>query len=202
MQLQLAMAYGRRLSDLQEVPSIWGTTNNEQLQTDWCSASLQQRWEGNETGELGKQHNTTQQHWRMDRKGLEIVKFLLDWHYLLTEPPVEGSIPEIYFCFVCSVYSKGKDKVSWLQFMKYLKLIDNLCNGNTLVCMPKNALLQRYEDPFSCFDKIVYINRLSLSLLLRASTNTTSTANNINNRSHSPAPVSYTHLTLPTICSV
>ena len=160
-------------------------TTNKYRQTD---AQLHYSSDGRVTRQENSANNTAQQHWRMDRKGLEIVKFLLDWHYLLTEPPVEGSIPEIYFCFVCSVYSKGKDKVSWLQFMKYLKLIDNLCNGNTLVCMPKNALLQRYEDPFSCFDKIVYINRLSLSLLLRASTNTTSTANNINNRSHSPAP--------------
>lgn len=107
----------------------------------------------------------------MDRKGLEIVKFLLDWHYLLTEPPVNGSIPEIYFCFVCSVYSKGKDKVSWLQFMKYLRLIDKLCNGNTLVCIPNNALSQHYEDLFRCFDRITYINRLSLALLLRTSQN-------------------------------
>lgn len=107
----------------------------------------------------------------MDRKGLEIAKFLLDWHYLLTEQPVDGSIPEIYFCFVCSVYSKGKDKVSWLQFMKYLRMIAKLCDENTLVCVPKNALQQHYEDPFRCFDKITYINRLSLALLLRASTN-------------------------------
>lgn len=114
----------------------------------------------------------------MDRKCIEVVKFLLDWHYLLTEPPVEGSIPEIYFCFVCSVYSKGKDKVSWLQFMKYLKNIDKLCNGNTLVCVPKNALEQRYEDPFRCFDKIVYVNRLSLALLLRTSQSLTSTYSN------------------------
>lgn len=105
----------------------------------------------------------------MDRKGLEIVKFLLDWHDLLTEPPVNGLIPEIYFCFVCSVYSKGKDKVSWLQFMKYLRLIDKLCNGYTLVCIPSNALNQHYEDLFRCFDRISYINRLSLALLLRTS---------------------------------
>lgn len=105
----------------------------------------------------------------MDRKGLEIVKFLLDWNYLLTEPPVNGSIPEIYFCFVCSVYSKGKDKVSWLQFIKYLRLINKLCNGNTLVCIPDNALNIPQEDIFRCFDKISYINRLSLALLLRTS---------------------------------
>lgn len=107
----------------------------------------------------------------MDRKGLEVAKFLLDWHYLLTEPPLDGSITEIYFCFVCSVYSKGKDKVSWLQFMKYLRIIAKLCDENTLVCVPKNALHQHYEDPFRCFDRITYINRLSLALLLRASTN-------------------------------
>ena len=117
----------------------------------------------------------------MDRKGQEIVKFLLDWHYLLTEPPVDGSIPEIYFCFVCSVYSKGKDKVSWLQFMKYMRMIDKLCNGNTLVCTPQNALQQHYDDPFSCFDKITYINRLSLALLLRTSQSMAFTNTNSNN---------------------
>lgn len=105
----------------------------------------------------------------MDRKGLEIAKFLLDWHYLLTEPPVDGSIPEIYFCFVCSVYSKGKDKVSWLQFIKYLRIINNMCSGNTLVCVPNNALDKHYDDPFRCFDRIIFINRLSLALLLRTS---------------------------------
>lgn len=121
--------------------------------------------------QLGKSKCILQIKLRMDRKGLEIAKFLLDWHYLLTEPPLEGSIPEIYFCFVCSVYSKGKDKVSWLQFMKYLRMISRLCGKNTLVCVPKNALQQHYEDPFRCFDKITYINRLSLALVLRASTN-------------------------------
>ncbi|GAV26925.1 hypothetical protein PMKS-000386 [Pichia membranifaciens] len=129
----------------------------------------------------------------MDRKGLEIVKFLLDWHDLLTEPPVNGLIPEIYFCFVCSVYSKGKDKVSWLQFMKYLRLIDKLCSGYTLVCVPCNALSQHYEDLFRCFDRISYINRLSLALLLR----TTQSLNyayvppsspDSNRQSNSPSP--------------
>lgn len=120
----------------------------------------------------------------MDRKGLEIVKFLLDWHYLLTEPPVNGSIPEIYFCFVCSIYSKGKDKVSWLQFMKYLKMINSMCGKGTLECVPTNALLIQYDDPFKCFNRITYINRLSLALLLRTSQSlhyqSNASANNMN----------------------
>ena len=129
----------------------------------------------------------------MDRKGLEIVKFLLDWHDLLTEPPVNGLIPEIYFCFVCSVYSKGKDKVSWLQFMKYLRLIDKLCSGYTLVCVPSNALSQHYEDLFRCFDRISYINRLSLALLLRTTQSLNyayvpPSSSDLNRQSNSPSP--------------
>lgn len=143
----------------------------------------------------------------MDRKGLEIVKFLLDWHDLLTEPPVNGLIPEIYFCFVCSVYSKGKDKVSWLQFMKYLRLIDKLCSGYTLVCVPSNALSQHYEDLFRCFDKISYINRLSLALLLRTTQSLNyayvpPSSSDSNRQSNSPSPSVLSTSSVSTTASV
>lgn len=101
----------------------------------------------------------------MDRKSTEIAKFLLDWSSLLVKVPVEGSIPEIYFCFISSVYSKGKDKVSWLQFIKYLNLLQLLANGGLFTIYPSNVL-KIYDDPFKCFAKITDINRLALGLLL------------------------------------
>lgn len=99
---------------------------------------------------------------------VEIVKFLLEFTPLLTSPPVDGSIPEIYFIFVSSSYSKGKDKVSWLQFTRYLKIIDELGNG-VIECVPRNSLGKVYDDPFRCFDRIAWINQLALALLLRTS---------------------------------
>lgn len=103
----------------------------------------------------------------MDRKATEICKFLLDWAAVLLAPPVCGSLAECYFCFVASVYSKGKDKVSWLQFLKYLRLIQKLADGGVLECSPPQMLLQSYDDPFQCSGTITYINRLALGLLLR-----------------------------------
>ncbi|VUG17843.1 DEBR0S2_17568g1_1 [Brettanomyces bruxellensis] len=103
----------------------------------------------------------------MDRKACEITKFLLDWNTLLTNVPVDGSITEIYFCFIFSNYSKGKDRVSWQQFIKYLRLLNNIGNGHVLECRPENALDLMYEDPFKCFNKITYINRLALIIIAK-----------------------------------
>lgn len=103
----------------------------------------------------------------MDRKACEITKFLLDWNTLLTNVPVDGSITEIYFCFIFSNYSKGKDRVSWQQFIKYLRLLNKIGNGHVLECRPENALDLMYEDPFKCFNKITYINRLALMIIAK-----------------------------------
>lgn len=103
----------------------------------------------------------------MDRKATEICKFLFDWNSVLMDPPVSGALAECYFCFVASAYSKGKDKVSWLQFIKYLRLLEELAAGGLFQCSPPNILRQTHEDPFKCFGGITYINKLALGLLLR-----------------------------------
>ncbi|QPG75962.1 hypothetical protein FOA43_003348 [Brettanomyces nanus] len=113
----------------------------------------------------------------MDRKAVEITKFLLDWNYLLINAPVSGSITEIYFCFILSNYSKGKDRVSWQQFIKYLNMLNKVAHGHVLDCTPHNALQLTYEDPFKCFNRINYINRLSLSLILKRSKQLTHSEN-------------------------
>ncbi|KAG7694009.1 hypothetical protein KL930_003028 [Ogataea haglerorum] len=103
----------------------------------------------------------------MDKKTNEVLKFLIDWNYLLIEPPVGGSIAEIYFCFIASCQVKGKDKVSWLQFVKCLQKLDEICIHNAFTCLPANALSLTYEDPFKCFSKITHMDRLALNLIYR-----------------------------------
>ncbi|GME83577.1 unnamed protein product [Ambrosiozyma monospora] len=107
-------------------------------------------------------------HLTLDKKTLEILKFLLDWNSLLTQQPIGGAISEIYFYFISTSQSRGKDKVSWLQFIKGLRTINKICNGNALCCQPSNALQFTYVDPFQCFNRIVDINRLALSLIMKS----------------------------------
>lgn len=77
-----------------------------------------------------------------------------------------GCLAETYFCFVASSYSRGKDKVSWRQFARYLAQIDALAAG-VLGCEPADALHTTDDDPFHCQSRITSINRLALGLLLR-----------------------------------
>ncbi|ODV87723.1 hypothetical protein CANARDRAFT_181877, partial [[Candida] arabinofermentans NRRL YB-2248] len=119
----------------------------------------------------------------MDKKTAEVLKFLSEWNDLLTESPIDGSISEIYFCFVASSQSKGKDKVSWLQFIKCLNSLNEICNGNALCCKPPDALHLTYEDPFKCFNSITYINRLALALITQRLKKKTSGSNTTSKKS-------------------
>lgn len=131
----------------------------------------------------------------MDRKASEVAKFLLDWNNLLIAEPVNGSITQIYFCFIVSSYSKGRDRVSWQQFIKYLDLLDKIGGSHVFGCRPQNALELVYENPFSCFNHITYINRMALALILKTdklmtrSDSTDSIVKELKSTHHSVAPI-------------
>lgn len=102
----------------------------------------------------------------MDRKTVEVARFLLEWAPALAAAPVEGALDKCYFCFVASAYSRGKDKVSWIQFGKCLRQIDDL-GGGVLECEPAGALEMMGDDPFGCVGRILWVDRLALGLLIK-----------------------------------
>ncbi|ODV94134.1 hypothetical protein PACTADRAFT_4088 [Pachysolen tannophilus NRRL Y-2460] len=91
-----------------------------------------------------------------------ILKFLIDWSYLLIQAPINGSLIDIFNIFKKQNYYQQTNEIDFDQFvLNLIKINDSSASleFNETICKSGETIKNKY------FLKLVWLNRLSLTIL-------------------------------------